>query len=96
VDQPSHALQNEFLQGLRENKTPVSIFLVNGVRLHGYIEFFDNYIVAVRNAVTQLVYKHAISTVIPAGSEQSHSGRDKESEERPTVVVRTKPHRGKL
>jgi host factor-I protein len=93
VDRPSQILQDQFLQNLRERKTPVSIFLVNGIRLHGHIEFFDNYIVAVRSTVTQLVYKHAISTIIPAGEEHSHSGQGTQAGAKPSVVVRTKPSR---
>jgi host factor-I protein len=93
MDRPSQALQDQFLQSLREHKTPVSIFLVNGIRLHGHIEFFDNYIVAVRTAGTQLVYKHAISTVIPAGNEDAHSGHGKQLNAKPSVTVRTKPSR---
>ncbi|WP_325170209.1 RNA chaperone Hfq [Noviherbaspirillum pedocola] len=54
MDQSLQNLQNQFLKELRENKTPISIFLVNGVRLHGCVEFFDNYVVAVRSEVTQL------------------------------------------
>ena len=90
MDQPVQKLQDQFLQELRDNKTPISIFLVNGIRLHGQIEFFDNYIVAVRSEVTQLVYKHAISTVIPAGAEQPHPRARKEHDENPGVIVRTK------
>lgn len=81
MDQPLQSLQNQFLQELRDNKTPISMFLVNGVRLHGFIDFFDTYIVAVRSGVTQIVYKHAISTVMPAGVERPHTTRRKESDE---------------
>lgn len=88
--QPLQALQNQFLQELHGNRTPISIYLVSGVRLHGYIAFFDNYIVAVRSEVTQLVYKHAISTVIPAGAEQPHPATPREPEKGTGVIVRTK------
>jgi len=81
------------LQTLRKQKTPVSIFLVNGIRLHGHIEFFDNYVVAVRSTVTQLVYKHAISTVIPASADTQHAAPEKPADAKPSVTVRTKPSR---
>ena len=90
MNQSTPLLQNEFLQDLRENKTLVSVFLVSGIRLRGYIDSFDTYVVALKDDVTQLVYKHAISTVIPAGDEQPHPARKKESDENSGVVVRTK------
>ncbi len=62
----SHLLQDSFLNALRKEKTSVSIFLVNGIKLHGVIDSFDQYVVMLKNAVTQMVYKHAISTVVPA------------------------------
>ncbi|MBK4739138.1 RNA chaperone Hfq [Noviherbaspirillum sp. DKR-6] len=93
MDQQLKSLQNQFLQKLRDNKTPISIFLVNGIRIHGRIESFDKYVVAVRSEVTQLVYKHAISTVIPAGSEQPHPRPRKEHDEDSGVIVRTKRSR---
>jgi host factor-I protein len=93
VNQPPNGLQGEFLQSLCESKTPVSVYLVNGIRLHGQIEFFDNYIVAVRNTVTQLVYKHAISTVIPMTGEEPDIERSRQADTRPSVTIRTKPSR---
>lgn len=60
-------LQDPFLNALRLEKTPVSLFLVNGIKLQGHIDSFDQYVVLLRNAtVLQMVYKHAISTVVPA------------------------------
>lgn len=58
-------LQDPFLNTLRKEKIPVSIYLVNGIKLQGQIESFDQYVVLLRNTVTQMVYKHAISTVVP-------------------------------
>lgn len=60
------ALQIEFLNTLRANKAQVSIFLVNGIKLHGIIDNFDDQIVMLKNGITQMVYKHAISTVVPS------------------------------
>ncbi len=59
-------LQDPFLNSLRKERIPVSIFLVNGIKLQGHIESFDQYVVLLKNTVSQMVYKHAISTVVPA------------------------------
>lgn len=58
-------LQDPFLNALRKDRIPVSIFLVNGIKLQGQIESFDQYAVLLKNTVTQMVYKHAISTIVP-------------------------------
>lgn len=58
-------LQDPFLNALRKDRIPVSIFLVNGIKLQGQIESFDQYVVLLKNTVSQMVYKHAISTVVP-------------------------------
>lgn len=62
----SQTLQDPFLNALRKERIPVSIFLVNGIKLQGQIESFDQYVVLLKNTVSQMVYKHAISTVVPA------------------------------
>jgi len=59
------SLQDPFLNALRRERVPVSIYLVNGIKLQGTIESFDQYVVVLRNAVSQMIYKHAISTVVP-------------------------------
>jgi host factor-I protein len=59
-------LQDPFLNALRKERIPVSIFLVNGIKLQGQIESFDQYVVLLKNTVSQMVYKHAISTVVPS------------------------------
>ncbi len=59
------SLQDPFLNALRKEKVPVSIFLVNGIKLQGQIESFDQFVVLLKNSVSQMVYKHAISTVVP-------------------------------
>ncbi len=58
-------LQDPFLNALRREHIPVSIYLVNGIKLQGQVESFDQYVVLLRNTVTQMVYKHAISTIVP-------------------------------
>jgi host factor-I protein len=60
------ALQDPFLNALRKERIPVSIYLVNGIKLQGQIESFDQFVVLLKNSVSQMVYKHAISTVVPA------------------------------
>jgi host factor-I protein len=54
------------LNALRKERIPVSIFLVNGIKLQGQIESFDQFVILLKNTVSQMVYKHAISTVVPA------------------------------
>ena len=59
-------LQDPFLNLLRKEHVPVSIYLVNGIKLQGQIESFDQFVILLKNSVSQMVYKHAISTVVPA------------------------------
>ena len=59
-------LQEPFLNALRKERIPVSIYLVNGIKLQGQIESFDQFVVLLKNTVSQMVYKHAISTIVPA------------------------------
>jgi len=61
-----YSLQEPFLNALRKERIPVSIFLVNGIKLQGTVESFDQFVVLLRNTVSQMIYKHAISTVVPA------------------------------
>ena len=60
------SLQDPFLNALRKERVPVSVYLVNGIKLQGTIESFDQFVVLLRNQVNQMVYKHAISTVVPS------------------------------
>ena len=59
-------LQDTFLNALRKEYTPVSIFLVNGIKLQGKVDSFDQYVIMLKNTVSQMVYKHAISTIVPS------------------------------
>ena len=83
------SLQDPFLNALRRERIPVSIYLVNGIKLQGTVESFDQFVVLLRNTVSQMVYKHAISTVVPArnvrmgqsphgsgGHDDDHGGHD--------------------
>lgn len=59
------SLQDPFLNTLRKEKVPISIYLVNGIKLQGQVESFDQFVVLLKNTVSQMVYKHAISTIVP-------------------------------
>ncbi|PCH59536.1 MAG: RNA chaperone Hfq [SAR86 cluster bacterium] len=61
-----HTLQDPFLNALRKERVPVAIYLVSGIKLQGQIESFDQFVILLKNTVSQMVYKHAISTVVPA------------------------------
>ncbi len=71
------SLQEPFLNALRKEKVPVSIYLVNGIKLQGQVESFDQFVILLRNSISQMVYKHAISTIVP-----SRNVRDLLQEER--------------
>ena len=66
------ALQDPFLNALRKERIPVSIYLVNGIKLQGEIDSFDAFVVLLRNSVSQLIYKHAISTIVPSRAVRLH------------------------
>ncbi|OOF46553.1 RNA chaperone Hfq [Rodentibacter trehalosifermentans] len=67
------SLQDPYLNALRRERIPVSIYLVNGIKLQGQIESFDQFVILLRNTVNQMVYKHAISTVVPVRSVSHHN-----------------------
>ncbi len=67
-----HSLQEPFLNALRRERVPVSIYLVNGIKLQGQVESFDQFVVVLRNTVSQMIYKHAISTVVPSRNVKLH------------------------
>ncbi len=62
----SKQLQEPFLNALRREKVPVSIFLVNGIKLQGQIDSFDQFVIVLKSSVSQMVYKHAVSTIVPS------------------------------
>jgi len=70
------SLQEPFLNTLRKERIPVSIYLVNGIKLQGQIESFDQFVVLLKNSVSQMVYKHAISTVVPARNVRLATGEE--------------------
>ena len=61
-----HNLQDPFLNTLRKDDIPVSVFLIIGIKLKGKVESFDQFVIVLKNTVNQMVYKHAISTIVPA------------------------------
>jgi len=61
-------LQDPFLNALRKERVQVAIYLVNGIKLQGHVDAFDQYVILLKNTVTQMVYKHAISTIVPSKS----------------------------
>jgi host factor-I protein len=80
------SLQDPFLNALRKERIPVSIYLVNGIKLQGQVDSFDQFVVLLKNSVSQMVYKHAISTVVPARNVKL-AGAEDEGEAEPTEAV---------
>ena len=66
----AQSLQDPFLNALRRENVPVSIYLVNGIKLQCQIDSFDQFVILLKNSVNQMVYKHAISTIVPARNVQ--------------------------
>jgi host factor-I protein len=75
-----HSLQEPFLNALRKERMQVSIYLVNGIKLQGQIESFDQFVVLLKNNVSQMIYKHAISTVVPMRNVRLHLGEENEGD----------------
>lgn len=75
------SLQEPFLNQLRKERVPVSIFLVNGIKLQGQVESFDQFVVLLKNTVSQMVYKHAISTIVPSRPIRVDGGMQEEQAE---------------
>ena len=76
-----HSLQDPYLNTLRKEKVGVSIYLVNGIKLQGTIESFDQFVILLKNTVSQMVYKHAISTVVPARNVRVPAMDEEEAED---------------
>lgn len=82
----SQSLQDPYLNALRKERVPVSIYLVNGIKLQGQIESFDAFVVLLRNNISQMIYKHAISTIVPSrnirlpGAEEEAAEGDEETD----------------
>src|SRR3546814_6521579 len=95
------SLQDPFLNALRRERVPVAIYLVNGIKLQGTVESFDQFVVLLRNQVSQMVYKHAISTVVPSrnvrigNGHDGHEGHDHQADTS-TTVERSEEHTSEL
>jgi len=74
-------IQDAFLNALRKERVPVSVFMKNGIKLQGTIESFDQFVVLLKNVTTQVVYKHAISTVLPSRNVRIPSSEPDSEEE---------------
>ena len=75
------SLQDPFLNQLRKDRVPVSIYLVSGIKLQGQIESFDNFVILLRNTVNQMIYKSAVSTVVPSRNVKMPTMGDDEAED---------------
>ncbi|HDR1026743.1 TPA: RNA chaperone Hfq [Pasteurella multocida] len=75
------SLQDPYLNALRRERIPVSIYLVNGIKQQGQIESFDQFVILLKNTVNQMVYKHAISTVVPARSVSHHNNSNNSNQQ---------------
>lgn len=74
-------LQDPFLNALRKERVSVSIYLVNGIKLQGQVESFDQFVVLLKNSVSQMVYKHAISTIVPTRNVKLAQGLQSNNED---------------
>jgi host factor-I protein len=81
----SQSLQDPFLNALRREHIPVAIYLVNGIKLQGVIDSFDQFVVLLRNQVSQMVYKHAISTVVPSRTVNIATAETQQDDAGPSV-----------
>jgi host factor-I protein len=81
------SLQDPFLNALRRDRVPVSVYLVNGIKLQGTVESFDQFVVLLRNTVSQMVYKHAISTVVPARNVRLTGVADEDAADAPVTAA---------
>lgn len=68
-------LQDKFLADLSKSGEQVAVFLINGIKLHGVIDTFDDQVIFLKNAITQMVFKHAVSTVVPAPHHKTHGNK---------------------
>ena len=74
------SLQDPFLNVLRKERIPVSIYLASGVRLQGQIESFDSFVILLKSTLSQMIYKHSISTIVPSRSVRITENNDVESD----------------
>ena len=85
------SLQDPYLNALRRERIPVSIYLVNGIKLQGQIESFDQFVILLKNTVSQMVYKHAISTVVPARAVSHNNNGHTQTQSQHVDLAQEKP-----
>lgn len=83
----AQSLQDPYLNALRKERVPVSVYLVNGIKLQGQIESFDAFVVLLRNNISQMVYKHAISTIVPSRNVRIGDEAEEDHSEQPANVT---------
>ncbi len=89
----SQSLQDPYLNILRKERIPVSIFLMNGIKLQGQVESFDQFVILLKNNTSQMIYKHAISTIVPSQPVRMHREAPKdEQSQQPAGAVDTAEH----
>ncbi len=76
----AQSLQDPYLNALRKERIPVSIYLINGIKLQGHVDSFDQFVVLLRSNVSQMIYKHAISTIVPARNVRITTDEESEGE----------------
>ncbi len=86
---PAQSLQDPYLNALRKERTQVAIFLMNGIKLQGYIESFDQFVVLLKNNTSQMIYKHAISTIVPSAPVRMAREPIKPAAEKPTAQTQS-------
>jgi host factor-I protein len=59
-------LQHNFLQKAADTAVPVAVYLVNGIKLQGQVDSFDDHVIMLKSSITQMIYKHAVSTIVPS------------------------------
>lgn len=74
MQKSGHSIQDPFLNALRRQRVPVAIYLTNGIKLQGHVASFDQYVILLKNNSKQMVYKHAIATVVPSRNIVWHDG----------------------
>lgn len=93
------SLQDPYLNTLRKERTQVSIFLMNGIKLQGHIESFDQFVVLLKNNSSQMIYKHAISTIVPATPVRINRevpAKVEKNTEKPTPTTTTEVSEGEV
>ncbi len=73
-----HSLQDPFLNALRRQRVPVAIYLTNGIKLQGHVVAFDQYVILLKNNIRQMVFKHAVATVVPSRNVMWNDSEDEQ------------------